>query len=127
MPVPIHKAQILLAEDEQRHAAPIVERLTEVGHAVHWVTAMRDLRSAMVEVKPDVLVLDVTLDTDGLEFFQAIRFAPEHPPGGVIVLTEKGDIAMRERAQQLGAAAVMTKPVDGKELVDTVDDLLSFV
>jgi DNA-binding response OmpR family regulator len=127
VPVPIHKARILLAEDEQRHAAPILERLTEVGHAVSWVTAMRELRSAMVEVKPDVLLLDVSLDIDGLEYFQAIRFAPEHPPAGVIVLTEKGDVATRERAQQLGAAAVMSKPIDGDALVETLDDLLSFI
>jgi DNA-binding response OmpR family regulator len=127
VPVPVHKARILLAEDEQRHAAPIVERLTKVGHAVRWVKAMRDVRAAMTEVKPDVLLLDVTMDTDGLEFFQAIRFAPEHPPAGVIVLTESGDTATRERAQQLGAAAVLMKPIDGDALVETLDDLLSFV
>jgi len=86
-----------------------------------------ELRDAVAEQKPDVLLLDVTLDTDGLESFQAIRFAPEHPPGGVIMLLEPGDIPMLERAQQLGAAAVLMKPVDPDALVEAVDDLLSFV
>jgi DNA-binding response OmpR family regulator len=125
--IPIHKARIVLAEDEHRHAQPIVSRLLSEGHEVQWVTAVRELRQAVTDHKPDVLVLDVSLDTDGLEYFQAIRFAPEHPPGGVIVLTEAGDVATRERAQQLGAAAVLMKPVDGDALIETVDDLMSFV
>ena len=127
MPVPIHKAKIVLAEDEQRHAQPIVARLTGEGHQVQWVTAMRELREAVELTRPDVLVLDVTLDIDGLEYFQAIRFAPEHPRGGVIVLTEAGDVPTRERALQLGAAAVMMKPVDHDLLAETIEDLLSFV
>jgi len=34
---------------------------------------------------------------------------------------------MRERAQQLGAAAVVTKPLRGDELAEVVEDLLTFI
>ena len=121
------KGRILVAEDELRVGQPIVNRLELEGHAVHWVRAIRELRDAILADKPDVLLLDVTLDTDGLEFFQAIRFAPEHPPAGVVVLTEPGDTITKERAQQLGAAAVLMKPVDEDKLVTTVDDLLTYI
>ena len=122
-----HKGRILIAEDELRVAQPLKHSLELAGHRVAWVTEMRELREAIHTEKPDVLLLDVSLDTDGLEFFQAIRFAPEHPPGGVVILTEAGDVATRERAQQLGAAAVLVKPIAEEDLVATVEDLLAFV
>jgi DNA-binding response OmpR family regulator len=120
-------ARILLAEDQASVAAPVVGRLTEAGHAVTWVRQMRDLRKAMADAPPDLLLLDTTLDTDGLEYFQALRFAPEHPRAGVVILTPPGDMRTKERAQQLGAAAVLAKPVDGDALVAVVGDLLSMI
>ena len=125
--MPPERARILVAEDEASVAQPVIDRFRELGHEVHWARAVRQVRAELPSFSPDLLILDVTLDTDGLELFQALRFAPEHPPGGVVILTEPGDIAMRERAQQLGAAAVMMKPVRGDELVDIVEDLLNFI
>jgi len=121
------RARILLAEDEPKVAQPVINRFKDVGHDVHWVRAVRDVRRELPAFAPDVLILDTTLDTDGLELFQAIRFAPQAPPGGVVILTEPGDIGSRERAHQLGAAAVVSKPIQGDELVDAVADLLTLI
>ena len=126
-PMPPSRARILLAEDEAKVAQPVVNRFTEVGHDIHWVRAVRDVRRELPTFSPDVLILDTTLDTDGLELLQALRFAPQAPPGGVVILTEPGDIGSRERAHQLGAAAVVSKPIQGDELVDVVADLLTFI
>ena len=120
-------ARILLAEDQASVAAPVVSRLNEAGHEVRWVRQMRELRREMADNPPDLLLLDTTLDTDGLEYFQAVRFAPEHPPAGVIMLTPPGDLRTKERAQQLGAAAVLPKPLDGDTVVAVVGDLLSMI
>jgi DNA-binding response OmpR family regulator len=120
-------ARILLAEDQASVAAPVVSKLVEAGHEVRWVREMRQLRKQMADVPPDLLLLDTTLDTDGLEYFQAIRFAPEHPRAGVVILTPPGDVRTKERAQQLGAAAVLAKPLDGDAVVAVVGDLLSMI
>jgi DNA-binding response OmpR family regulator len=120
-------ARILLAEDQASVAAPVVSRLRDAGHEVRWVRQMRDLRREMTEHPPDLLLLDTTLDTDGLEYFQAVRFAPEHPPAGVVILTPPSDRRTMERAKQLGAAGVLAKPIDGDELVAVVGDLLSMI
>ena len=121
------RARILLAEDQASVAAPVVSLLNGAGHEVHWVRQMRELRREMADHPPDLLVLDTTLDTDGLEYFQAVRFAPEHPPAGVVILTPPDDRRTKERAQQLGAAAVLAKPIDGDALVAVVGDLLSMI
>ena len=119
--------RILLAEDEPGIAEPVIEELSLRGHNVKWVRAVRELRTELPEYRPDVLLLDVTLETDGLELFQAIRFSPECPPGGVVVLTAPGDIPMRERAAQLGAAAVISKPLSTDHLASIVEDLLTLI
>ena len=76
---------------------------------------------------PKLLILDVSLDTDGLEYLQAIRFTADCPPAGVVVLADPGDTASRDRAHQLGAAAVVSKPVEETRLVALVEELVSFV
>ena len=110
-------ARILLAEDEVIVARPLILALREGGHEVRWVRAVRELRTELPAFAPQVLLLDVSLDTDGLEFLQAIRFTADCPPAGVVVLTESGDTAARDRAHQLGAVAVVNKPVEELSLI----------
>ena len=125
--MPPARARILIAEDEAAVAQQVINRFTLRGHDVRWAKAVREIRAGLPVFAPDVLILDATLDTDGLELFQALRFAPEHPRAGVVILTAAGDIGARERAQQLGAAAVMMKPVRNDELVEIVEDLLTYI
>jgi DNA-binding response OmpR family regulator len=125
--MPPARARILIAEDEAAVAQQVINRFTLRGHEVRWARAVREIRAELPVFAPDVLILDATLDTDGLELFQALRFAPEHPRAGVVILTAAGDIGARERAQQLGAAAVMMKPVRNDELVEIVEDLLTYI
>ncbi|MBV8529375.1 MAG: response regulator [Candidatus Dormibacteraeota bacterium] len=125
--MPPERARILLAEDQASVAQPVLNVFNSSGHDVRWVRAVREVRAQLSEFSPDVLILDTTLDTDGLELFQALRFSPEHPPAGVIILTEPGDISTKERAQQLGAAAVLAKPLRGDEIVEIVEDLLTYL
>lgn len=120
-------ARILLVEDESAPARTATTALQALGHQVHWVRSVREARQELRDASWDVLMLDVSLDSDGLEFFQAIRFAPEHPGGGVVIMTEPGDVPTKERAKQLGAAAVVSKPLVADELVAVVQDLLAFL
>jgi DNA-binding response OmpR family regulator len=115
---------ILVAEDESRVAQVVTSRLGSDGHEVHWVRTARDVRVELGHRPCDLLLLDVSLDTDGLELLQALRFSPQAPRGGIVMLTERGDVSSRERAQQLGAAAVLSKPLDLAGLSATVRDLL---
>jgi DNA-binding response OmpR family regulator len=119
--------RILLAEDEVVVARPLIAALRGRGHDVRWVRAVRELRTELPAFSPQLLLLDVTLDTDGLEFLQAIRFTADCPPAGVVVLADPGDTASRDRALQLGAVAVVSKPVDEARLVALVEELIGFL
>jgi two-component system catabolic regulation response regulator CreB len=102
----------------------VASALDTEGIAVRWVRTIREARTELSDNPPDLLLLDVALETDGLEFFQALRNRPDAPRGGVVVLTERSDTHARERAHQLGAAAVVTKPVKGDDVAQLVRDLL---
>ncbi len=119
--------RILLAEDEGIVARPLILALREAGHEVRWVRAVRELRTELPAFAPQVLLLDVSLDTDGLEFLQAIRFTADCPPAGVVVLADPGDTLSRDRAYQLGAAAVVSKPVEAGPLLGLVEELVGFL
>ncbi|MFN2451083.1 MAG: response regulator [Candidatus Dormibacteria bacterium] len=120
-------ARILLVEDENAPGRTATSALEALGHQVLWVRSVREARQRLGEGGWDVLVLDVSLDSDGLEYFQALRFAPEHPRGGVVIMTEPGDVQTKERAKQLGAAGVVAKPLVPDELAGVVQDLLAFI
>ena len=120
-------ARILLVEDENAPGRAAASTLEALGHSVLWVRSVREARQRLSEGGWDVLVLDVSLDSDGLEYFQALRFAPEHPRGGVVIMTEPGDVQTKERAKQLGAAAVVAKPLVPDQLAGVVQDLLAFI
>ncbi len=122
-----NKSTVLLAEAEPTLAKVVTSKLDDEGIAVRWVRTIREARSELTDNPPDLLVLDTALETDGLEFFQALRSRSDAPRGGVVVLTEQGDTHARERAHQLGAAAVVTKPVDPEDVVQLVRDLLDCI
>ena len=119
--------RILLAEDEVVVARSLILALRERGHEVRWVRAVRELRAELPSFRPTVLLLDVTLAPDGLEFLQAIRFTAACPPAGVVVLAESGDTASRDRAHQLGAVAVVNKPVEEAPLLVLIEELVGFL
>jgi len=122
-----NRGSVLLAEAEPAVAKVVSTRLDEEGVSVRWVRTVREARQELTDHPPDLLVLDTALETDGLEFFQALRSRPEAPRGGVIVLAEKADVHARERAAQLGAAAVVTKPIRVDDVARAVRDLLDCI
>lgn len=113
---------VLVVEPDGRVAQAVAARLEDCR--VDWVPSLRAARSHLRESGADVLVLDATTEPESLEFFQAIRFAPEGPRGGAVVLTDPADHRAAELARQLGAARVMARPVRIGELRETILDLL---
>jgi DNA-binding response OmpR family regulator len=120
-------ADILVVEDDAPSGHLAATTLRGSGHKVRWVRSVREAREELRDRVPDLLVLDLTLETDGLELLQALRFSPSDPRGGIVVLTEASDTRGRERAHQLGAAAVLAKPLKGPELVAAVKELAAWL
>ncbi|TXS41580.1 DNA-binding response regulator [Streptomyces sp. uw30] len=107
--------RVLLIEDDETIAEPLVEGLGHFGLTVdHVTTGAEGLRSAY----GDVVLLDLGLpDMDGIDVCRGIRQVSDVP---VIILSARGEEADRVLGLELGADDYLAKPFSMRELVARV-------
>lgn len=119
----MHKARIVVVEDEPAIRRGITEalRLTgyEVSEAADGVTGLREATSGAV----DLVLLDVMLPKkDGFEVLAELRrVCPTRP---VILLTARGGEDDRVRGLKMGADDYVVKPFSARELLARVEAVL---
>jgi len=75
--------------------------------------------------KPDLVVLDLGLpDKEGFDILPRLRTLDKDRTIPVIVLTVRNSQADRDKANQLGAAAYITKPFEMNTLLDVICETL---
>ena len=104
--------RILVVEDEDSIAAPLVEGLRREGFDVdHAATAAAALGADPV----DVVLLDLRLpDGDGLDVCRELRSRSDVP---IIVVTARGEESDRVVGLELGADDYVVKPFGLRELI----------
>ncbi|MFF8968497.1 response regulator transcription factor [Streptomyces sp. NPDC014995] len=107
--------RVLLIEDDQTIAEPLVEGLGHFGLAVHHVASGGEgLRGPY----GDVVLLDLGLpDMDGIDVCRGIRQTSDVP---IIILSARGEEADRVLGLELGADDYLAKPFSMRELVARV-------
>lgn len=100
--------------------------LAEVSDHIQVLTDSRQIEQVFKEFEPDIVVLNLHMPhPDGLEVLRRLRSARESlgflP---VVVLTEDSSKVARNAALILGADDFLTKPLDQKEVVLRVRNLL---
>jgi two-component system, OmpR family, response regulator RegX3 len=104
--------RILVVEDEDAIAEPLVEGLRREGfEVVRAATGGAALEAA----EPDLVLLDLRLpDTDGLDVCRQLRERSDVP---IIVVTARGEEADRVVGLELGADDYVVKPFGLRELI----------
>ncbi|WP_031477075.1 winged helix-turn-helix domain-containing protein [Streptomyces bicolor] len=107
--------RVLLIEDDETIAEPLVEGLANFGLTVdHVTTGAEGLRRPY----GDVVLLDLGLpDMDGIDVCRRIRQVSDVP---VIILSARGEEADRVLGLELGADDYLAKPFSVRELVARV-------
>ncbi|WP_370289790.1 response regulator transcription factor [Nocardioides sp.] len=115
-------AQLLIVEDDARIRPLVVRALTERGHAVRSeATGMAGLNAA-VELRPDLLVLDLGLpDVDGTQVLSMLRAVSDVP---VIVATARDDDPTLVRCLEGGADDYVVKPYTVDQLAARITAVL---
>lgn len=119
-------ARILVVDDSPTEAHQLVQALSRHGHQVLTANSGSDgIEVAEVEL-PDVILMDVVMP--GVNGFQATRQltranATAHIP--VIIVSSKDQAADRVWGERQGARAYLIKPVDDKNLMRAVNDVLA--
>ena len=109
--------RVLLAEDDARLSALLVQGLTEAGWEVDAVAdGTHAYGRALSDDPPDVLLLDWMLPgMDGLTVCRRLRDVGVTTP--VLVLTARGDVRDRIHGLDAGADDYLPKPFDLDELL----------
>ncbi len=117
-------AHVLLVDDDADLLRLLSMRLSAAGYRVTAVDSAEAALAQVARERPQLIVSDVKLPgQDGLALFDAIR--AKHPSLPVILLTAHGTIPDAVEATSRGVYTYLTKPFDGKALLDTIGQALS--
>jgi DNA-binding response OmpR family regulator len=115
-------AQVLLVEDDAAIRSALTRALHEQGHSVASVGAGMAALSAVVEQKPDVVLLDLGLpDIDGADVLSMLRAISDVP---VIVATARDDETEMVRLLDLGADDYVIKPFTATQVTARIRAVL---
>ncbi len=117
-------AHILLVDDDPDLLRLLSMRLAGAGHRVTAVESAEKALAQLAIERPQLVVSDVQLPgLDGLALFDAIR--TRHPSLPVILLTAHGTIPDAVEATSRGVYTYLTKPFDGKALLEIIRQALA--
>ncbi len=118
------KSQILLVDDDPDMLHLLSLRLGAAGYSVTAVASAEQALVQMSSWRPGLVISDVRLPgRDGHALFEEIRAT--YPMVPVILLTAHGTIPDAVEAMSKGVNSYLTKPFDGKVLLQKVADALA--
>jgi twitching motility two-component system response regulator PilH len=118
-------ARVLIVDDSPTETYKMSSILSKHGYEVLTAENGEDGVSVAKQQLPDVVLMDIVMP--GLNGFQATRqlsrdSTTSHIP--VIIVTTKDQETDRLWGERQGAKGYLTKPVDGKVLVQAIEDAL---
>lgn len=116
----------VMVVDDDANIRAILRYRFEKEHYV--VQVARDGLDALRQVedrRPDLIILDLKMpEMDGIELLSRLRSDSDTQRVPVVILTALGVDAYGDKARELGAAGVVTKPFSPRHLVQEVRDAL---
>ncbi|MFC8533264.1 response regulator transcription factor [Streptomyces sp. NPDC057249] len=107
---------VLVVEDDPGIRTLLTSALTAAGHHVASAANGREALDEVERLRPDLIVLDVTLpDTDGFAVTRALRARGDYTP--VLFLTARTDIEDRIIGLSSGGDDYVTKPFHIQEIL----------
>jgi two-component system nitrogen regulation response regulator GlnG len=121
--MPARTAEIWLLDDDAALRWLIGEALRDAGRTTREFASAEEVRRALAEQTPALLITDIRLPgDDGLELLAQLR--KTHADLPVVVVTAHSDLQSAVAAYQGGAFEYLPKPFDVDELVTVVSRAL---
>lgn len=114
---------ILLVEDDALIVASLTELLRDEGYGVSVADTQNGAVSAAAELRPDLVLLDVTLK-EGNGFAACAAIKAQEPDLPVIFLTASGDEPNTVAGFAMGADDYVAKPFRPRELLARIASVL---
>ena len=118
-------ATILIIDDSPTDVRVFTTLLERAGHRVAAVNNAEDGIERVRALQPDLVIMDVIMP--GMNGFQATRTLTRDPATSnvpIVIITTKSMETDRVWGLRQGAKAFITKPVNERDLLDCIDELL---
>ncbi|MBQ7240235.1 MAG: response regulator transcription factor [Bacilli bacterium] len=113
---------ILLVEDNEMIIKGLVFSFEKSDYKLEYKTSIIDTKNYLLNNKPDLIILDVTLpDGNGFDFYKMSLKEKEIPVIFLTALDDENDIV---NGLELGADDYITKPFSTKELMARINKIL---
>src|SRR3989338_1689942 len=119
--------KILLIEDEKILGEMYKEKFTQAGFEVVWADSAEKGIEVILEVKPDLVLLDILLPRgNGISFLKKLKELPEIVSCPVVAFSNFDDPETKKQAFELGVKEYLIKTnYTPSEIVAKIKQLLS--
>ncbi len=116
---------IFLIEDDTMLIRELSLQISYFGYSVQAFSQLFDLQTAVQQVCPAAVIMDIIFPEGDLAGADAIRSLRNemHADLPVIFISSRSDFIARLHAVQAGGSAYFTKPIDISGLIDKLDTL----
>jgi len=120
--LPLTRRISVVVIDDNDDVVHVYRRYTDgTQYKIEHMADLSDVISSMIEIKPDMIVLDVMMpDADGWELLVDLH---QHPATSSIPVIVCSVIRREELATALGAAAHLAKPIKSEQFLETLDQV----
>lgn len=119
----MNKLRVLVVEDNALNRRLVQALLVHRGHVVREAETVDEGLAALAAEIPDVVLLDIHIPGGGGELLLArMRSSPTYAPIPVVAVTASAMSGDRERLLAGGFDAYVSKPIDTRTFVATIED-----
>jgi CheY-like chemotaxis protein len=110
-------SKVLVVDDEYLLRTILKDSLEEAGHTVLLAENGQTALARAKAESPDCILLDIMMPgIDGYQTCKALKADPQLAPIPVILISATTDLRVIDRADEVGATAVLPKPVPFEQL-----------
>nr|WP_293109319.1 response regulator [Okeania sp. SIO2F4] len=119
------KGSVLIVEDSPTEATMLSECLQKSGFDVLNVTTAEAAKAILVQQNFDAILMDIVLPgQSGYSLCRELKNQQNTANIPIIICSSKSEKIDQKWGMKQGASAYVTKPVDQKELVATLEKLV---
>jgi CheY-like chemotaxis protein len=120
-----NSATVLVVEDNRMSLLLAATVVADLGFGLDTASSAEEAREKIDRTRPDLVLMDIQLPgLDGLAFTRELKGDARTAGVAVVALTSRELEDDRRVALEAGCDGYLTKPVNVKDLAQTIDDVL---
>ena len=116
----------IMAIDDDPMVLKVLTALLTPAYDLHFSKSAQEAIDLMNTFHPDLILLDINMPgMSGFEFLHTIKKQPNYQNVPVIIVSGHCETEFIIYAERSGANAVVSKPINGDELLKKIEKVLS--